>query len=244
MIGEEVALSLELWKRFEESATCAPYLVSCFTRPNVLYVSPQFSSITGYDPKHLINGGIQFWFSVIHPTDTPHVVDCITKAEHALIAGGAAPTQPLELEYRIRRADGTLTWLRELKLILTWQDGVKNHILCSLHDISGEKEKERADTRQLLQKQPGVHGLLETALAYQAKHPDALRKADEAAPHLSPREMEVLRLVTVGSSTKEICAQLSISENTVETHRRSLLKKFKVNSSTALIKEARRLAVI
>jgi DNA-binding CsgD family transcriptional regulator len=71
-----------------------------------------------------------------------------------------------------------------------------------------------------------------------------VRSPDEAAPKLSPREDQVLRLVAAGSSSKQIAVDFSISENTVETHRRNLLKKFKVNSSTALLTEARRLAVI
>jgi len=244
LIGADVTLPADLWKLFEASATCAPYLVSCFGRPNVLYVSPLFKRITGYEPDRLKHEGLPFWFSVIHPADMPNVVDRIKKAEHALMAGGAAPEQPLELEYRIRRADNTLAWIRELKMIVSWRDGVKDHILGAFHEISAEKEREKSDIQHLVQMEPEVHGLLKTALAYQSKFADAARGPDQAAPKLSPREAEVLQLVAIGSSSKQIAANLSISENTVETHRRNLLKKFKVNNSTALLTEARRLAVL
>jgi PAS domain S-box-containing protein len=239
-----VSLPQALLKKFEQSSACAPYLVSCFGRPSVLYVSPQFKRLTGYEADRFKNEGLPFWFSVIHPADITSVVDRIKKAEHALMVGVSAPRVPLELEYRIKRADGRLAWLRELKLILTYRDGVKDHILCAFHEISAEKERETSDIQHLVQTEPKVHGLLETALSYQSKQSGGARSLNEAAPKLSPREDEVLRLVATGSSSKQIAADLSISENTVETHRRNLLKKFKVNNSAALLTEARRLAVI
>ena len=42
---------------------------------------------------------------------------------------------------------------------------------------------------------------------------------------LSPREAEVLRLVTIGRSNKEIARVLSLSDNTVANHVRSILAK-------------------
>ena len=48
--------------------------------------------------------------------------------------------------------------------------------------------------------------------------------------HLSPRELEVLRLVVAGRHDREIAAVLQISPRTVQTHVASLLSKFGVNS--------------
>jgi DNA-binding NarL/FixJ family response regulator len=45
------------------------------------------------------------------------------------------------------------------------------------------------------------------------------------APRLSPREIEVLRLVAKGMSNKEIAAELIIAENTVKNHVRNILDK-------------------
>src|SRR5690606_19093664 len=50
---------------------------------------------------------------------------------------------------------------------------------------------------------------------------------------LSPREIEVLRLVAVGESNRSIAARLFISERTVERHLSNILAKLNVPSRTA-----------
>lgn len=47
----------------------------------------------------------------------------------------------------------------------------------------------------------------------------------ETLPEISPREMEVLRLLVDGLNTKTIASKLHISKNTVDTHRRRILDK-------------------
>ena len=54
----------------------------------------------------------------------------------------------------------------------------------------------------------------------------------------SIREMDVLRWVIQGLSSKEIAFKLSISFNTVETHRKNLLRKANVKTTAGLIKFA------
>lgn len=55
---------------------------------------------------------------------------------------------------------------------------------------------------------------------------------------LTPRETEILRLVAKEYSTKQIAEILLISEKTVETHRKNILKKTKATGLVGLIKYA------
>ena len=55
----------------------------------------------------------------------------------------------------------------------------------------------------------------------------------QSAGGLSPREMEVLRLVAAGRSNKEIAADLFISENTVARHVQNIFAKLGVASRSA-----------
>ncbi len=50
------------------------------------------------------------------------------------------------------------------------------------------------------------------------------------APRLTPREMEVLRLVAKGLHNREVAKQLFISENTVKNHVRNILEKLQLHS--------------
>jgi DNA-binding CsgD family transcriptional regulator len=52
---------------------------------------------------------------------------------------------------------------------------------------------------------------------------------------LTFKEREVLVLVSMGLTTKEIADKLSISHHTVETHRKNLLRKCKAKNSAELI---------
>lgn len=55
---------------------------------------------------------------------------------------------------------------------------------------------------------------------------------------LTKREMEVLKLICDGLSSKRICEKLFISINTVETHRKKILLKLNVKNSAGVVKYA------
>lgn len=52
---------------------------------------------------------------------------------------------------------------------------------------------------------------------------------------LSPREIEVLNIVTGGMTNKEIAHALSLSEQTVKNHMTSILRKLSVNDRTQAV---------
>ncbi len=76
----------------------------------------------------------------------------------------------------------------------------------------------------------GVALWLEAELA--AKAGAAGLDMDDVFMPLSPREMEVLKLVTKGLSNKEIAYQLGISHQTVKNHMTSVLRKLDVSDRT------------
>ena len=58
---------------------------------------------------------------------------------------------------------------------------------------------------------------------------------------LTPREREVMRLVTSGLLNKQIAAELDLSEITVKVHRRNVLEKMRAESLAELVKMGERL---
>lgn len=57
----------------------------------------------------------------------------------------------------------------------------------------------------------------------------------------SDREKEILTLLSIGLSSKTIADSLYLSEHTIKTHRRNLMKKYNMKSSSELIALASKL---
>ncbi len=67
---------------------------------------------------------------------------------------------------------------------------------------------------------------------------------EETGSTLSPREKEILRLLSEGCSTKEIAEKLVVSPSTVHSHRSNLMSKLGLNSRRELIQYARQRGLI
>ncbi len=61
---------------------------------------------------------------------------------------------------------------------------------------------------------------------------------DSELHQLSPREIEILKLVAGGYSSTEIGQQLFISPRTVDTHRNNIIQKLQVNGVAGLVRFA------
>jgi len=55
---------------------------------------------------------------------------------------------------------------------------------------------------------------------------------------VTPRELEVLKLLALGRSNKEVAAALGISVKTVDTHRANIMRKLKLDTYSDLIRFA------
>jgi len=54
-------------------------------------------------------------------------------------------------------------------------------------------------------------------------------------PKLSPREREVVQLVSEGKASKEVAAILNVTLATAETHRSNIMQKLKIHSIAELV---------
>lgn len=77
-------------------------------------------------------------------------------------------------------------------------------------------------------------------LAFQILKEFAVRPAprDTEAESLTPREQDILRCVSSGSSNREIAAELGISEHTVKNHLKNILQKLQLQNRTQLTRYA------
>lgn len=58
---------------------------------------------------------------------------------------------------------------------------------------------------------------------------------EQNSPHLSPREMDVLKLICSGRIMKEVAHDLGLSIHTVQSYHNNVMRKFKVRRTSDLI---------
>jgi DNA-binding NarL/FixJ family response regulator len=62
-----------------------------------------------------------------------------------------------------------------------------------------------------------------------------LRKKKRIPAEFSPRELEIVRHIAAGRTSKEIGALLYLSQKTVESHRTNMFTRLKVHSAPELV---------
>jgi DNA-binding NarL/FixJ family response regulator len=68
--------------------------------------------------------------------------------------------------------------------------------------------------------------------------------SDKDGKALSPRQGEILKLVALGMSTKDVAYELKISAKTVDVHKQALMSRLGVKSTTGLVKFAIRSGLV
>jgi DNA-binding NarL/FixJ family response regulator len=91
-----------------------------------------------------------------------------------------------------------------------------------------------------------VHVIRNVHAGGQLLPPDVQARLDDTAarPTLSKREVEVMELVLEGCRNKEIADALSISQETVRVHLRTIFAKLDVHDRTAAVKVALRRGIV
>ncbi len=100
-------------------------------------------------------------------------------------------------------------------------------------------------TAETAQVRSAVHALLRGEGVFATATTAASSSADlPRAPLLTERENQVLRLLAVGMSNREIGARLTISEATVKFHVRNLRDKLEVRRRTQIVHTATRQGIV
>ncbi len=232
------------WTGENEKKKCL-YIATC-TEDAFLYATDEFGAILGYSSELLYKGGLQWWFSLIHPEDLQPMLNSIfhhcflTPVRNRL-------NKPFTLAYRILHAGNRWIWLQETKCIVAVTDEGNNKIIVGrFEEMNAGIKLDENEMSRLLHENRDNNTMVKAALPIlkgkMNENKDMLNFHKPSGPPSgtmmpTKREREILHLIGEGLSTKQIAGQLHISVNTVETHRRHLLEKVKVKNSMELIKQ-------
>lgn len=187
-----------------------------------LYVSPSIKMVLGYTADELIKGGVKSVFNVYHPD-----VKQTQKAVHNKVINflrsvpvGSKTKYVYTYDLTIKNKKGEYIKLLQInRCIKLDKSGLPLFIFLMCIDITNFK----TDPHQVLviskMTKNGLKKVVEEE--YYPEYENGI---------LTKKETEVWRLIKLGFSAKEISLQLGISFHTVNTHRKNIYRKFKVNS--------------
>jgi PAS domain S-box-containing protein len=129
-------------------------------------------------------------------------------------------------EMRIRTRSGDRRWVSVSNLALETEEGP--YLVHLLRDSKGAH-----DALQM------AHGLIQLSSKKAAPAPRR-----QNVPALTPRQLEVLKLLSEGKSVKDIGKELYLSEATIRNHVRSLLQALGAHSQLEVLAKAREIGIL
>lgn len=193
------------------------YIVDFYDR-TIKYMNPEIRNVLGLDPETTVFNDI---IAAIHPDD----IDFVTKAESKVlsildneIGRDKAMRYKMSYCFRFKTADGSYQLFQHQAIILNTDSAggfAKSlNIHTNIHHIT-DQNNHKASLIGILG-EPSYLNIDVLGDKPVVKVPVAL---------LSKREIDVLRLISEGKTSKQIADALNISAETVKTHRRNILKK-------------------
>jgi len=211
------------------------YFIIDYTEFKYLYIAPSCGNIIGYDCKFLSEAGPAFLTTLWHPADFRIFNEKIFPQVMSFLKPHPVSDYQnfrFTFNYRVKTNYGSfISFLQSSTFISATDDGFPLVEVSFLMDITNYKE----DSRIIYKIEKANHNYraatgvpLFTSVYY----------PDKASALLSKRELEILRSIYQGMSSKQIAGRYSLSINTVSNHRKNMLQKTKTNNSPDLLRYA------
>jgi DNA-binding CsgD family transcriptional regulator len=220
--------------------------VAAFTRCGIntgtAFLSRNFTRVFGYPGKLFTEQDLQFIIKHLHPDDLPAFIHFAeTSTLNAIPWKEAKESAVHEHCSRFKHGNGRWIWIKQKVIVLSvTPDRHIDNVLLLFDDCTAAKQAELNQHISLIEKNRKASKLLELLApvsSAEAKREKRMLAAEDLAL-LTPREKEIMQLVSQGSSSKEIAAKLFISKHTVESHRKHILHKLHVKNAPQMVHQS------
>lgn len=195
------------------------------------YISPHFRQCLGKNvEREMREHGMTGLFRFIHQQDKLILSQKVWPVIARALAG-MSPEEKLRSKshynFRIKKTDGTFAHFYQTSVFLALDElGIPILKLDILTEMGATIIRDH---------------IIEVSLAT-LQEKDSYRTVCRESFHyalnldvLSKRELQVIKLVAKGCSSKQVALDLFISKNTVDTHRRKILKKLQMKSMVEVV---------
>jgi len=190
------------------------------------FLSNDITRVLGYLPEEL---DVPLFLSYIHPEDQPYFLNFENKVTDffSLLPIEQVPVYKVRYDYRVRKKDGNYIRVLQQVVVIQHVDRTVLRTFGVHTDITHLKPEGRP-----------VLSLIGLDGAPSYINVDVKEKFCTTNALITTREQQVLQLLAQGKSSNEIGALLFISNQTVITHRKNMLRKTGCFNTAALIAEA------
>ena len=226
---DKLDFQLEIHKKLLQFFQVGDYYYYIFNVPAAKFdfMSREIFDVLGYDPSEV---DVPFFLSKIHPEDQPYFLNFENKVTNffSTLTNEQVMNYKFRYDYRVKKKNGE--YIRILQQVATIQHDKEKGLARTL-GVHTDITHIKAD---------GIPVLSFIGLNGEPSYINV--KAEEVYPtdniKLSNREKQILRLLIEGKNTSQISEALFISEMTVKTHRRNILRKTNATSTVNLITNA------
>lgn len=196
------------------------------------HIDKSIYRILGYAPEDVMCEGLRFLDQVMHPSEHEPVMKLMLRAWQLILDQPPAFRKEynMNIDYRLRHAEGRWVHLIQQNHVLSTDD-IGNIVYSAgiCYDIS-HWQKTSPPTLSLYHQN--------TLIGRWKAEPPIVVNA------ISRREKEVVREVCKGKTSGEIADELCISKHTVDTHRKTIMRKLGLKGTPALVQFAHQYQLI
>lgn len=225
-IAEHIKKLIELDYFYPYNSTF--YCITNTVHQNFEYVSKNFTSCTGLSRDKMINGGMDYFWSIFHPEDVEPWLKCLTDLmtfTMTKLTDKQRKKMSYTWNYRIKTASNTYVNIIQNTTPLQFDDSHKPIIGMAHYTVlEGDIKMDICACAKYLNDKNEYETLF-----YQNESTSNLLS------FISNRERDVVRLIITKKTSEEIANKLNISKHTVDTHRRNILKKLHIDSTFELV---------
>lgn len=207
----------------------------CCTEKRFTHVSNSFKRILGYDLDNILNSG-NFSSKILHPHDK-HLLEEYLKVIPALKNNPGNGTNLNSYKRTKCRAKHIKGYWKYFIIFTINYHNPRTKAFNKIGVIADEHMRQH-----LMLNSGNLDDLPISFVNFESESTNRDYKERNVA--VSPRESQILELISRGIIAKNIAKKLNISLNTVITHRKNLLFKFNVRNTAEMIRKAAKIMLI
>ncbi len=224
------------------------WFITDFQKYHTLFCSNEIKQLCGWSSEEFILGGWVFSFIMMHPLDRRRIINIMMEElahrnNHKFIYDHV----PISVEFRFRTRENTWVWFKDQRSVLERDEAGKiKYMIGSITKLDPTVVIAQNSATQLLEediliRDGKTYVNLDTLLAIQKSNMRQHVSSSELlvnSYHLTNRELEILSLIVQGLSSDEIGEKIHITKNTVNMHRKQIMKKMQAKNLADLVRKS------